>query len=106
MHVRSDERRMHEPRVFMTLYHHQHVADEVLVGYIPGGFPGITPATYAYALALTQGVVHEPLVATQHPPLGGLDVTGLRRQVLAQELAETAFAYEADAGAVLLVVVG
>lgn len=86
----------------LALANDQHVARQVLLQHVPGLFAGVLQAADAQALALADGVVHEAVVAADHLAVGGLDVAGLGRQVLLEEITETALADEADAGGILL----
>ena len=96
-----------QQRVIVAAHHDEGVGGQILAGHEPGRAVGVVaPATDADALALTQGIEREPdVLAHLHAPVidhrarfGG--------QIARQELAERAFADEADAGGVLLGGVG
>ena len=86
----------------LALADDQYVTLQILFQHVPGLFAGVLQAADAQPLALADGVVHQAVVAADHLAVGGFDVAGLGRQVLLEEIAEAAFADEADAGGVLL----
>ena len=95
-------------RMVMALHHIQHIGGDILGSNVPGLVfaRGILPslhATDAQALALADGVVHQPVVLAQHAAVvEGADFARLHRQVAHQELAERTLPDEADTGGILL----
>src|SRR5262245_48227920 len=90
----------------MPLDRDQAIAAHVLGGDVPRFTDAFAAAADAETLALPDGVEHEALVASQHLPFGGPDLSGVIRQVAVEELAERTLPDKADAGGVLLVVIG
>src|SRR5262245_23870981 len=90
----------------MPLDRDQAIAAHVLGGDVPRFTDAFAAAADAETLSLPDGVEHEALVASQDLPFGGADLSGVIRQVAVEELAERALPDKADAGGVLLVVVG
>ncbi len=82
----------------VALHHDQHVGRNILARHVPR----FARSADAQALALAQGVIHEPLVFAHRPALGRAHRAGLTRQIALEKFAERPFADKADAGAVLL----
>lgn len=88
--------------VIVSLRHGQDIVGEILAYHVPGFIWCIRDTADTQSLALSERVVHQPLVAADPLSLGGQDVTGVGRQVARQEITEPAFADEADPSTVLL----
>ena len=88
----------------LALNGNQYVAGQVFLRDVPGLVAKLTQAANAQTLALANGVVHQALMAADHLAIGGLDISGLRGNVLFEEIPEFAFPDKADTGGVFLVV--
>jgi len=95
-----------EQRMIVALGDNQGVVLRFLADYVPRLVAGATPATDAKALTLSQSLIHQPLMPAYFNPFRGQHRTRLGRQVALQELPETPFADEADAGTVFSGVIG
>ncbi len=82
----------------------QRVVVEVFGNDVPGLFAMFLAAADTQALSLPERVVHETAVHAQFFAVSCPDGPGIRRQVVAEELAKRSLPYEANAGTVFLVV--
>ena len=82
----------------MSLHDNQAILLEVLSRYEPGG----TGTTYSESLPLSQGMVHQALVTTDHASVRRTHIAGLDRQITLQEFPKRAFTNETNAGTVFL----
>jgi hypothetical protein len=89
----------------MSLDHDERIGLEVLPRDVPRISGAFAPAADAQALALSDRVVHEPLVLAHALAFRRRHRARLLRQVTRQEFAERPLADEADAGGVALGVV-
>lgn len=86
--------------MIIALGDQQHIVRQVLVDHVPGRIVVIGEPAYAQPLALADGVVHQAAVLPEVFALQAVNLPRLRRQVLLQEIAETALPDEADTGGV------
>ncbi len=84
----------------MPLRNHQYVALYVFIHHIPRGFIAVFQATDAQTFTLTQCVVHQTLMLTNHLAVNGFNHTGLCRQITGQEFTEFTLTDKADTGTV------
>jgi hypothetical protein len=89
--------------MIVSLHDDQHVARRLFPGDVPGRFAGAGNASDTETLALSERVVHQPMVTPDDLARGRLDIAGQRRNISRQKFPEGALADEADAGTVLLV---
>src|SRR5690606_28218419 len=94
-----------QPGMIGALAHDQFVGFQILAQHIPGGFAFVGNTADADALALTDGVIHQPLVVPQHLAVIGNDLAWAGGQILLQKIAEAPFTDKADPGTVFLVVI-
>src|SRR5690554_6054984 len=87
----------------LSLNRDQHVSIQIFRRRKPGLFRIIFQPPDAEPLALTDGVIHQPLMLADHVTVGCFDFARLCRQILFQEVAEATFTDKADAGTVFLV---
>src|SRR5690606_23661596 len=100
--LRGEQGAGEQPGMFVALVDDQYIARQILAQHVPGIVAGVLEATDAKALTLTDGVVHQAMMATDDLAFGSFDIPGLSRQVLLEEIAEAALADKADSGRVLL----
>ena len=85
----------------LALLHYQAVALHILADYEPAFARAKVLAANAQAAALTQSVIHQPVVPAQHAPGQIDDIARLSGQKIHKELLEIPFADEAHAGGIL-----
>ena len=93
-----------QPVVFAALRDVEDIFCYVLADDVPRLAIRAAPPADAQAAALTERVVHHAVVLAEQLARGCAQLTALRRNVLAEKLAEIALADKADAGRILLVV--
>src|SRR5690554_3880993 len=87
----------------LSLNRDQHVSIQIFRRRKPGLFRIIFQPPDTEPLALTDGVIHQPLMLADHVTVGCFDFARLCRQILFQEVAEATLADKADTGTVFLV---
>ena len=88
--------------MLVALSNNKRIVGQPFIYHVPSGLGTISQPANAKPLTLPYGVVHQAFVLAQHSAIEGLNWSRLRRQILAQKIAEPALTNKTDAGAVLL----
>ena len=99
-------KRKGEELFMLALLNNKQITLHVLAYYEPAFTCPVAAPAYAKAAALTEGVIHQPVMPSYYPAVQRNGIARLCRQIFHKEFFEIALAYEAYARGVLLFCVG